>query len=1050
MSSLKCLKMKMKKRVLSILLAVAMVVCLLPMRIHIAEATKLHIKLTVSPDVSEAHPGDDVTFTISIGPIYNLAGLHIRYEIPDGLKYKSFSQILSNQSLNGFIDHNEVKKDIAVTVTSPDTGYTSYETTKLFSITCTVNDDADIFSTPRLTVSDPGSGDFCYDMDLQDISLSIESQSFTITAPPVNPNGVLLDKHELNVTDHTGDQMLTATMTPAGASGTLVWSTSDGNVASVTNNYGNEATVTINGVGTATITVTIQGTSYSDACIVNVSEYDCPHTDRTQENSYSGATCTQAGCYEYYVCGECGKYIINKNNVTVVSDNINDTIIPAQGHDYEQYVYSSDNTQHWQVCSRCYEKSAKENHTFGPIIADSPWSNDYSACTLSHICTVCEIEVSETVFSNSQVVPATCTAGEKTTYTAEFTTPEFPTQTKEVVTSDPLGHDWGAPTYTWSDDNDKCTATRICTRDSSHKEEETVTTSMVIDATCTEPGTKIYTATFVNEAFNDDSAAIAAGQPGRTKNIGVDALGHDYQDFILQEATEERLGSVQKKCSRCGDEGDTGNYLDENTSPSKYSDGTDISDGNTVQLSETGTVELDGEDKEVKVLLQDPLNVFDGQNIVLKILSISSDLGEDYDGNISVEKAYLVDIELITAEDGNRVAMPLLGKVRLLFEIPDDPDNPDDDWYEGGLQVQCIQGGKDLEYIEKIEYQLYDADGNFVKVVDKEYAPQEGETVRKFAVIWTNRSGWFAVIASPRTPLTITAESAEKAYDGSALTKNSYTAEGLAEGDKVENITITGSQTVAGSSNNVPSAAKIVNAKGEDVTAAYDITYVNGTLTVTKADLPTLTNDQKPVPATELKEDGKDQVLVIDPKALPDGYTVEYSTDGGKTWKSVPTGKDSGEYLIQVQYKAKDENHTDFFGEDLKVLIAGEYNPTEGSGEWTKGSKTACVFRFKKAFNDEVFIDGKEAHKDKDYTATKGSTIITFAPEFLETLSTGEHMIKITFKDGESSAVLKVLAPAADTTPTTGDSGMPLLWATMLLISMAGAAVMIERKRRKA
>ncbi|MBO6065090.1 MAG: hypothetical protein J6P36_01600, partial [Lachnospiraceae bacterium] len=81
---------------------------------------------------------------------------------------------------------------------------------------------------------------------------------------------------------------------------------------------------------------------------------------------------------------------------------------------------------------------------------------------------------------------------------------------------------------------------------------------------------------------------------------------------------------------------------------------------------------------------------------------------------------------------------------------------------------------------------------------------------------------------------------------------------------------------------------------------------------------------------------------------------------------------------------------------------------------------------------------------------------ITFAPEFLETLSTGEHTIKITFKDGESSAVLKVLEavttpavnPSMDSTPTTGDSSMLTLWAAMLLLSMAGATAMIEWKRR--
>ena len=82
--------------------------------------------------------------------------------------------------------------------------------------------------------------------------------------------------------------------------------------------------------------------------------------------------------------------------------------------------------------------------------------------------------------------------------------------------------------------------------------------------------------------------------------------------------------------------------------------------------------------------------------------------------------------------------------------------------------------------------------------------------------------------------LTITADSAEKVYDGTELTKDSYTAEGLAEGDSIETVTITGSQTNAGKSENVPSEAKIVNAAGEDISEYYKITYVNGTLEVTQ------------------------------------------------------------------------------------------------------------------------------------------------------------------------------------------------------------------------
>ena len=305
--------------------------------------------------------------------------------------------------------------------------------------------------------------------------------------------------------------------------------------------------------------------------------------------------------------------------------------------------------------------------------------------------------------------------------------------------------------------------------------------------------------------------------------------------------------------------------------------------------------------------------------------------------------------------------------------------------------------------------------------------------------------------------LTITADDATKEYDGTALTKDSYTSSGLAEGDTIESVTINGSRTEAGESDNVPSAAKIIDASGQDVTSYYNITYKKGKLTVTAAQAPDLTDDQKPDPKKDLKEDGKEQVLVLDPEDLPEGYTLEYSTDGGETWTQAPVGTESGEYKIEVRYKA-DENHTDFFGDIISVTIQGVYNLTESDGNWTKGSGKTFTFRIKKAHNDEkcfdnhtgVIVDGKSAEKGKDYTATKGSTIITFSADFLETLSVGEHMIKVTFKDGETSFVLKVLAPVSDTTPTTGDTSMPVLWAMLILISLAGASAVVMRRRKQA
>lgn len=83
------------------------------------------------------------------------------------------------------------------------------------------------------------------------------------------------------------------------------------------------------------------------------------------------------------------------------------------------------------------------------------------------------------------------------------------------------------------------------------------------------------------------------------------------------------------------------------------------------------------------------------------------------------------------------------------------------------------------------------------------------------------------VLTITQRPLTITAGSAEGI---APVTCDKYTVEGLATGDKVDSVKITGIQSEPGESPNVASDAVIKNAKGEDVTANYKITYVNGVL----------------------------------------------------------------------------------------------------------------------------------------------------------------------------------------------------------------------------
>jgi len=81
--------------------------------------------------------------------------------------------------------------------------------------------------------------------------------------------------------------------------------------------------------------------------------------------------------------------------------------------------------------------------------------------------------------------------------------------------------------------------------------------------------------------------------------------------------------------------------------------------------------------------------------------------------------------------------------------------------------------------------------------------------------------------------ITITAASDAKTYDGTALSNSGYgiTSGTLATGDSLDSVAVTGSQTAAGSSANVPGAAVITDGASSDVTASYTITYENGSLT---------------------------------------------------------------------------------------------------------------------------------------------------------------------------------------------------------------------------
>ncbi len=119
-----------------------------------------------------------------------------------------------------------------------------------------------------------------------------------------------------------------------------------------------------------------------------------------------------------------------------------------------------------------------------------------------------------------------------------------------------------------------------------------------------------------------------------------------------------------------------------------------------------------------------------------------------------------------------------------------------------------------------------------------------------------------------KRPITVKSYSAEKKYDGTPLTAGGGMSENtenpLVEGHELT-LTITGQQTKIGSvSNNIEcDLTLIVSASGEIVTSNYDISYEQGTLTVTPWAIINVTSasDEKAYDGTPLTNGG---------------YTVEY------------------------------------------------------------------------------------------------------------------------------------------------------------------------------
>ncbi len=250
------------------------------------------------------------------------------------------------------------------------------------------------------------------------------------------------------------------------------------------------------------------------------------------------ATCTEDGNVEYWQCAEgkdpCGMYFLDAMGTEWVHQE--GTVAHATGHDWGT----------WRITKAPSESEEGEEVRV--------CHNDPSHIQTRKIPKVGHVHA----LTKVKAKPATCTENGNIEYW-ECTGGESPCGMRfkdaggvewvhdEGVVIHALGHEWGEATYAWSDNDTKVTATRVCLRDSSHKDQETVAAGKVeyVLPTCTQPGKTLVT----SQLFTKNGFV-----PQSKQGPDVPALGHEWGEWkVTKPATETEEGEEARTCARCGE-----------------------------------------------------------------------------------------------------------------------------------------------------------------------------------------------------------------------------------------------------------------------------------------------------------------------------------------------------------------------------------------------------------------------------------------------------------------------------------------------------------------
>ena len=128
------------------------------------------------------------------------------------------------------------------------------------------------------------------------------------------------------------------------------------------------------------------------------------------------------------------------------------------------------------------------------------------------------------------------------------------------------------------------------------------------------------------------------------------------------------------------------------------------------------------------------------------------------------------------------------------------------------------------------------------------------------------------------------------------------------------------------------------------------------------------------------------------------------------------------------------------------------YDILDGAGSsWTQNTDGSLAIRGSGEISKfrEVKVDGVTVDP-VNYTVTEGSTIITFKPEYLKSLSAGNHSFELVWTDGAAATNFTVAENADQSakSPKTGEDFSMALCTALLMVSCVGLAGMFIRRKK--